>query len=111
MTDTFDWPVKSSTSGSGQFRTKKAQFGDGYSQEVEDGLNTDVQSVTVMIEGTEAELRPIVDFARAHKAESFFWTPPMSDEAMFRCRSYRWDPLDGGYMFVLTLEFVQSFVP
>jgi phage-related protein len=111
MTDTFTWPTTSSSSGGGSFRTKKAQFGDGYSQEVEDGLNAEDQTATVMVEGTEAELQPVVDFARAHKAESFLWTPPFSTEGLYRCRSFKWAPLSGGYQYTLTLEFVKTYVP
>ena len=112
MTDTFDWPVTAQTSGESAFRTNKAPFGDGYSQEVEDGLNSETQTISVQMEGTEAYLSPVVAFARAHKASSFLWTPPFSSEALlFRCRSYKWSPLDGGYQYTLTLEFEQTFVP
>lgn len=111
MTDTFNWPVQVSSNGGGSFRTKKAPFGDGYSQEVPDGLNAEVQTVTVVTEGLESEMREIIDFARAHKAESFYWTPPMSDECLFRCKGYKWSTHDGGYRYNVTLEFEQTFVP
>jgi|SRR5690606_6461786 len=111
MTDVFTWPVQANSSGGGSFRTKKAQFGDGYSQEVEDGLNAEEANVTVSIEGTADELAPVLAFARAHKAQSFLWTPPMDTQGLYRCRSFKWNAVDGGYRYLLTLEFERTYVP
>jgi Phage-related protein len=111
MTDTFTWAAQTASSGGSEFRVKATKFGDGYTQEVEDGLNSEMQTASLSIEGTEAELAPVVAFLRGHKATPFFWTPPMSTQAYFKCRSYKWSPLDGGYRFILSMEFEQTFAP
>lgn len=61
----FTWRVTTQSSGAGEFRTKKSQFGDGYSQEVADGLNTDMQTWSVSATGVEADIAPMVAFVRA----------------------------------------------
>lgn len=66
MTDTFNFTVDAGTSGKVTFRTRSAQFGDGYKQEVADGLNNKVQAWTVTITDVYAdELAPVLAFLDA----------------------------------------------
>lgn len=111
MIQTFTWPVTTQVTGSGEFRTLKSQFGDGYSQEIGDGLNSDVQKYTVTLAGLESELTAPLAFIREHKgAKSFYWKPPLGVQGLYRCKTYTPVPQGAG-VFTLTLEFQQVFAP
>jgi phage-related protein len=59
-------------------RVNAAQFGDGYSQRSEDGLNAaprSYQAVWSTLLSTDADM--IQAFLEAHKATPFLWTPPL----------------------------------
>lgn len=78
MTDIFSWPVRVGATGKKTFRTKKSQFGDGYSSVVTDGLNNSVSSWPVSFVGYKSTTQAIKSFLDGKSgAESFFWTPPL----------------------------------
>jgi phage-related protein len=111
MTDTFNWRVHSTASGSGEFTTAKAQFGDGYAQEVPLGLNNEVQKWTITVSDWSAELEagPLA-FLRAHAGMSFFWTPPAGVPGYYKCKRYQLADQGRGYL-TLNAEFEQAFMP
>jgi phage-related protein len=83
MSGTLTWPLTVGPSFSGSSartttRTLRAEFGDGYSQRVADGLNSVRDVWTVAFENlTEAEYTSARDFLRQQQGTaSFFWTPP-----------------------------------
>lgn len=111
MTETFNWRVHATASGEGEFITAKAQFGDGYAQEVPLGLNNEVQKWSVTVSG----FREVLDvgalaFIRARQGMSFFWTPPAGVQGYYKCKTYRLLDMGRGY-FTLAMEFVQAFSP
>jgi phage-related protein len=110
MTDTFGWRVTIDTSGEGAFTTSLAKFGDGYSQEIPLGINNDVQSIKVSVEGYRSEMQPVIDFIRAHRGQSFFWKPPFGVTGYYKCKKYSWKDQGGAY-FTLSLDFEQAFMP
>lgn len=111
MTDTFIWKSDATLSGGGEFVTKKAQFGDGFSQEAPDGINNDVQLWSVIVNGYTHELAPVMEFIRAKAGgESFFWTPPLGVQGYYRCKKYSPVPQGSG-LYTLTLEFQQVYTP
>lgn len=111
MTDTFEFHVLSVSSGQSDFITSEAKFGDGYSQEAEQGINAEQQKWSVVIGPYNvADMQTVIDFLRAHKGISFYWTPPFSDEGYYRMKGYKPSPLGGG-MWTLSAEFYQVFGP
>lgn len=110
MTDTFTWRVNNDSEGTGQLATYRAQFGDGYSQEQARGLNNDSQNWNVNVAGYASQIAPILEFIRDHAGESFFWTPPLSEQGYFTCKTYRTREM-GGSLFVLSMTFEQVFRP
>jgi phage-related protein len=78
--DTFS-PVSNpslQTTRSVKSRVNSAQFGDGYSQRSEDGLNgapRAYQAAWDALLSTDADT--IEAFFEAHKATPFLWTPPL----------------------------------
>lgn len=61
-----------------EFRVLTADFGDGYSQSVPDGLNTHIESWDLTFEHYPAsDINTITTFLDARLgSQSFYWTPP-----------------------------------
>lgn len=111
MTDTFTWKADATLSGGGEFITVRAQFGDGYSQEAPLGINNDRQKWSVVVNGYEPQLAPILAFIREKAGgESFFWKPPLGVIGYYRCKRYT-PANQGANLFTLTMEFEQVYAP
>jgi phage-related protein len=78
----------------------RAQYGDGYMQEVMDGLNAYLRVWTVTWENVNTEvttkptLKQLDDFFRANAGLRFLWTQPTPCEGegakVFRCKTWQW---------------------
>lgn len=110
MTDTFDYPYVIEPTGTTTLRVRMAQFGDGYSQVVADGLNTKVQNWPISLSGDSTFIDPIVAFLDAHVGVSFYWTPPLGVQGYYRCVTYTLVP-HGSDLYTLTPTFQQVFLP
>lgn len=111
MTDTFTWQPTSQATGTSTFAVRSAQFGDGYTQEVADGINNESQSWPLTFMGSKAEIQPIVDFFRAHAGyRGFWWTPPFGVQGIYKVTAFSPMP-NGGDIYTLTATFVQKFAP
>jgi len=111
MTDVFSWRPVGTPSGTSTFRVRKAQFGDGYSQEVADGLNNKVQSWPLQFAGYKAAITPIAAFLDAHAGYmGFFWTPPLGVQGLYKASEYSLTP-EGGDFYTLSVTFEQKFAP
>jgi phage-related protein len=111
MTDTFTWRPVGTPTGQTAFRVRKAPFGDGYSQEVADGLNNKVQSWPLDFAGYKRDIEPIVAFLDAHAGYvGFFWTPPLGVQGLYKVTDYKFTP-EGGDFYTLSATFEQKFAP
>lgn len=116
--EVFDFKTKGGSTGTVSFRTRTAQFGDGYAQIVGDGLNGRGQSWNVTLLGpTGTAICGAGDYDAAkafidrHAGfKSFLWTPPGEAQARFICNSYSPNSLGGG-VFTLSAKFTQVFFP
>ncbi|AUV95424.1 phage tail protein [Klebsiella michiganensis] len=107
----FTWSPRVNPTQTVNFRTRKAQFGDGYAQVSGDGLNTRSQEWELNFVGTEDYIRPIKQFLDRHGGtKSFQWTPPLEDIGIFRCEQYKPVPMGGGN-YSLSATFIQGFKP
>jgi phage-related protein len=86
----FTWAVTKGTQLSMQPRVLEARFGDGYSQRTADGINTNPQIWSIVIDNREkAEGDAIQTFLEARAGhESFDWTPPDMAMAKFICKQW-----------------------
>lgn len=110
-TETFDFCVKVGSSGTTAFRTRKAQFGDGYEQRVGDGLNTSVQSWSVNSTNTKDEIQALKDFLDRHQGyKSFYWTPPLGKQGLFYCETFSVSG-EGNQVFTISATLQQTFAP
>ena len=110
MTATFTWPVQTTSSGDGEFRTTESRFGDGYSQDTPNGINNETQKWSVVYSGYRSQVDTVLAFIRAQKGMSFFWKPPLAPVGYYKCKKYNVAPQGGGY-YVLSMDFEQGYAP
>lgn len=109
MTDTFTWtPTVAQYAGTATQRVRKAQFGDGYSQTVPDGINSTVLSYTLQFVGSAATIGAILAFLDAHVGVGFYWAPPLRAQLLFKCETYS-DSIPDNGTYAITATFTQSF--
>jgi phage-related protein len=76
--ETFSWCPKVASQVDTSFRTRKAQFGDGYAQVAGDGINPVTPQWSVSFTGDEAYIQAIKNFLNRHAGwKSFIWKPPL----------------------------------
>ena len=113
MPDTFNVCPTPDSQGTTTLRTRVAQFGDGYSQAVPDGINNRVYAWALVWRGKSATMAPIAAFLDAHQgATSFYWTPPGlgSPQGLYRCASYT-AQCQGNDAWQVSATFQQVFAP
>ncbi len=110
MADSFTWSTQTDVVGTETARVRSAQFGDGYKQVANDGINNITQSWPLTYTGPSTDAFSIRDFLRAHAGKSFYWTPPGDVQGLFRCYSWTIQPR-GGIGYTMTFTFEQAFSP
>jgi len=111
MPDLFTWCPLVNPTGQTTLRVRKAQFGDGYSQRVPDGINTKVQSWPVSFRGNAAYTAAIKAFLDVRLgATAFLFTPPNNPQGLYVCESYTEQAMGAG-MYTLSATFQQVFAP
>lgn len=107
--ETFNWCARVNASGEIKFATRKAQFGDGYSQVAGDGINNRGQQWDLEFVGDQKTITAISDFLDRHGGfKSFQWKNPYGLLNLYRCDSYKTSALGGGN-FSLNASFMQAF--
>jgi phage-related protein len=110
-TETFTWVPKVEPVGNVEFRLKSAKFGDGYQQVAADGINNKSQSWPLTFVGDEARIKTIAQFLDRHAgATPFYWTAPLGEQALYRCKGYQPTPMGAG-LYTLAATFEQAFHP
>ncbi|HBO9079218.1 phage tail protein [Pseudomonas aeruginosa] len=109
--ETFNWPTMRPEAPDMSFSVRTAQFGDGYRQEVADGINNLRQSwpVTCVLKAQAAV--QLLEFMERHAgAKSFLWTNPLGHLGLYTCKNPSPIPLAGG-LVRFTGTFEQAFHP
>ena len=83
-------------------RILSAQFGDGYSQDSEDGLNADLQTWELVFDDVHAYVAlEIRAFLKARKAvEAFIYHSLLSEDITVKCREWDVKPSKSGRLTV-----------
>ena len=109
--ETFTWATQNGEAPDITYRVRTSQFGDGYKQEVGDGINNKSQSWPVNFTGQKGRIREIMAFIDRHKgAKAFLWAPPLGDLGLYKCNGYK-PAHRGGQMYAITTTFEQAFHP
>ena len=107
----FTWATEKGAEGDIVQRVRSKQFGDGYEQSVEDGLNNRSQSWSVTFTGLKGRIKDIMAFLDRHAgARAFVWTTPLGQLGLFTCKNPVPTPVGGG-VFKLTATFDRAFQP
>lgn len=110
--DTFTWPTQIAGQPATEYnRTiRQIQFGDGYSQVSEDGINSEKIKFPYSYRGPLATAKAIRDFCRQHCTRSFIWTPPHGEKGLYRAApdSIKLVP-NGKKQATISVTFEQSF--
>lgn len=113
MVDTFNPPIPPQTApnGEGRFNVSEIQYGEGYVGALGEGINNHRQIWPVTWKGSNAEILEIRDFFVAHKGFiSFYWTPPLGVQGLYRVKAYNLVPEAAGNASIsATLE--EYFAP
>jgi phage-related protein len=107
----FIWETEKGAEGDVAQRVRTKQFGNGYEQSVEDGLNNQSQSWPLVFTGAKPRVMLIKAFFDRHKgAKAFLWTPPLGELGLYKCKGYK--PVHrGGQVYAITATFLQAFHP
>lgn len=63
---------------------RESQFGDGYSQVADNGINSTVDEVPLKCAGTTTEMLAVEAFLLAHLVKAFIYAPPDHPAGMYR---------------------------
>ncbi|CAG9177767.1 phage tail protein [Cupriavidus pampae] len=110
--ETFAWKAAGpSVQGDTTLRVRAAQFGDGYKQVAADGINNKVQTWPMKFVGTEARIAEIIAFVDRHAGfRSFYWTPPLGVQGLYRVPKYT-PAVEAGGVYSFSATFEQAFAP
>ena len=83
--ETFIWPTQVVGQPVTQYgRTiRKVQFGEGYSQVSEDGINSEKIKFSYSYRGPLSTAIAIRDFCRRHCTRAFIWSPPHEGKGLY----------------------------
>lgn len=108
-----DIPAHTASGGqSVEFKLLEANFGDGYENVSEEGLNSKREQWDLTWQDEDnADVATITTFLDTHAgATPFKWTAPReTTEKLWRCKGYKLKP--GAYSGTLTATFVRWYGP
>jgi phage-related protein len=106
-------PVHYGSKPKTEMKVLEADFGDGYTQRVADGLNSIKETWTVDWKNIEkVDAFEIVNFLKARKGfEAFYWTPPGELSArLWTCKTFDGPtPTEGNYLYNVGATFREEF--
>ncbi|VGQ11689.1 hypothetical protein SB5439_04983 [Klebsiella variicola] len=116
------WCPRLNASAEVSYRTRKAQFSDGYAQVAGDGINPKQTNWSLDFVSDEAKTKLITAFLDKHSArKAFKWKTPLGDTQLFRCESYKVTAMgktsvtlsspQGTNFYSISATFIQTFAP
>lgn len=106
---TFIWSPLNGVTGDITRRTRTAQFGDGYEQVTDDGMNSENQSWPLSFTDKWTDIKPIIDFLREHgEARAFLWTNPLGESGLYRATKLKPTALGFGN-WTVAVTFVTAY--
>lgn len=111
MADVFNYMPSKSFQKATKARVKKAQFGDGYSQRLVDGINSIINEWSINFTSKSiSEINNIVQFFETNNGASYFlWTPP-GESTQYKVICQEWSKTyDSHISASLSAKFEQVF--
>ncbi|MBC3253504.1 phage tail protein [Serratia fonticola] len=114
--ETFTFAARVNPTGEHTFRVREVQFGDGYKQQIGDGLNVEIQSWSLtFVSGLERNDAIKAFFSRHGGYKAFKWINPSFKPGLFTCKTYQETALGkngkGAPMFQIVATFEVAFKP
>lgn len=107
--DTFTWSPRNGPVADITYRSRSVQYGDGYEQNVDDGINPESQSWPLTFTGLNSDIAPIIAFLRAHReTRPFKWKNPLGELGLYRMKDLKPQQLDFARMTV-TVTFITAY--
>lgn len=109
---TFTYTPSFTATEQSQPKVRSTQFGDGYSQRLRYGLNTDPKSWRLtFLNRTDTERENILAFLEARAGvEAFDWTPPRGGAGKYICSEWSMDMLNCNNN-TITATFAEVYEP
>lgn len=83
--ETYKWGMQLGAGAIQYTQTVRAsQFGDGYEQVAESGINSTAIQIPMQYTGSESEVNEIRAFLLAHTVKAFIITPPGEEKGLYR---------------------------
>lgn len=83
--DTYKWRSQLGAGAIEYSQTiRSAQFGDGYEQVADNGINSTAIKIPMKHTGVETEVNAVRDFLLAHTVKAFIITPPGEVKGLYR---------------------------
>lgn len=106
---TFIWSPLNGPTGDISWKTRTVQFGDGYEQVIDEGMNREKQSWPLTFTDKWAEIKPILEFLREHgTSRSFKWVNPVGELGLYRASQLKPTPLGFGN-WTLSVTFTTAY--
>lgn len=110
--ETFNWAPLVEPTAEIDFRTSKAQFGDGYAQTADDGINPEMEVWSLSFLYDAAISADIEAFLRRHrKSKRFLWTPPGGAQGTYLASAFQKVPLYMGGPVRISVKFELMGLP
>ena len=108
MIKTFPWQMDMGAVADKQYRVKKTQFGDGYTQISSTGINNTIKNWSGTKTGAlDTVIKPIEAFIDEHAGvKPFLWTDPHGNTKQYTCAGVSIPQRKGDY-WQITLNFEQ----
>ncbi|MET3431432.1 phage-related protein [Herbaspirillum seropedicae] len=110
--ETFSWAPQLEPAGEIDFKTLRAQFGDGYSQLADDGINSETEVWSLSFRCDAPTSADIEAFLRRHrKSVRFLWTPPGGKQGTYLASSFQKVPMFRNGPVHITVKFELAGLP
>ena len=110
--DTFSYCVQVGANGTIPVTVNSIQFGDGYKQVSEVGINPVAEVWNLTSREYLAKSKEVKAFLESHCAKSFYWTNPWGDKKLYQVKADSITPnFVTGQFVEITFIFEQAFAP
>lgn len=106
----FRWKVTIDSNGSKSFRVREVKLGDGYSQVVGDGINTERDEQKIKFVGLIGEVKEVTTFLEEHAGyKPFIFEHPLNGEGVYLVDGFSYNPVAKD-LYTLNFTLKQAYL-